>query len=67
MSLGFKTVRVRSHGDVARIEISRKDRRRLFNEELLDRIAKQLKEFGYRYVALDLEGYRTGSMNNKDL
>ncbi|WP_459482417.1 ATP-dependent sacrificial sulfur transferase LarE [Clostridium saccharoperbutylacetonicum] len=63
MSIGFRAVRVRCHGDLARIEISREDRSKLFDEELLDSIAKQVKACGFKYVSLDLQGYRVGSFN----
>lgn len=63
MSIGFRAIRVRCHGDLARIEVNRADRSKLFNEELLDTIAKNIKECGFKYVSLDLQGYRVGSFN----
>lgn len=63
MDLGFRQVRVRHHGDVARIELSPAERGRLWEEALMDRIYEQFKTFGFAYTALDLKGYRTGSMN----
>lgn len=63
MSIGFRAVRVRCHGDLARIEVARQDRSKLFDEELLDTIAEKIKEFGFKYVTLDLQGYRVGSFN----
>jgi pyridinium-3,5-biscarboxylic acid mononucleotide sulfurtransferase len=60
---GLPFVRVRSHGTVARIEVRREDRKRLFSEDLMDLISRELKGLGYRHVALELEGYQTGSMN----
>lgn len=63
LDLGFRQVRVRHHGEVARIEVAREERSRFFDTELLDRIHGKLKEAGFRYVTLDLQGYRTGSMN----
>ena len=63
--LGFGTVRVRSFGDLAKIELSRSETRKVFEEDLPDEIDHALKGFGYRHVALDLSGYRTGSMNSK--
>lgn len=63
MSIGFRAIRVRCHGDLARIEVSRNDRSKLFDEELLDTIANKIKEFGFKYVTLDLQGYRVGSFN----
>ncbi len=63
MQLGFRAVRVRLHGTLARIEVPASQRRELFDEQLLTQISSQLKAFGFRYVTLDLEGYRTGSFN----
>lgn len=62
-TLGFIQFRVRSHGDIARIEVSPEERTKLFNEKLLDTISKQLKSYGYQYVCLEMEGYITGSLN----
>lgn len=58
---GFPNLRVRHHGDVARIEVPPEDRARLL--EAADRVIPALKALGYVWVALDLEGYRSGSMN----
>ena len=58
-----KELRVRDHGDLARIEVGKDERNLFFNEELLDTIGKALREFGFKYVSFDLFGYRTGSMN----
>jgi uncharacterized protein len=58
---GFPVVRVRHHGQVARIEVPPADRTRLL--DAADRIAPALKELGYVWVSCDLEGYRSGSMN----
>lgn len=63
MSLGFSQLRVRVHGDVARIEIMPSDFTKILDER--ERIYDSLKSFGFNYVALDLKGYRTGSMNEK--
>jgi len=63
MSLGFKGVRVRSHRDLARIELQKKDIMKVFNDKLMEPISKELKSFGYKYVTLDLEGYKMGSLN----
>ncbi len=60
---GFKQVRVRHHGDVARIEVPASERCKFFNEELMDSVYKKFKEIGFMYTSLDLKGYRTGSMN----
>jgi len=60
---GARQVRVRDHGDIARIEVGRGERRLFFSEEVMDEVARRLKQLGWRYVALDLEGYRSGSMD----
>jgi uncharacterized protein len=59
--LGFRQVRVRLHGDIARIEVDRDDFNRMLR--LSSRIIGKLKKMGFIYVALDLAGYRTGSMH----
>ncbi|HTG02171.1 MAG TPA: ATP-dependent sacrificial sulfur transferase LarE [Nitrospirota bacterium] len=61
--LGFGQVRVRHHGETARIEISSREFGRLLRDDTAGRIAAELRELGYTYVCLDLDGYRTGSMN----
>jgi len=63
LDLGFKQVRVRHHGDIARIEVAAYERSKLFDEELMDKIYEKFKKIGFAYAALDLKGYRTGSMN----
>lgn len=61
---GFRQFRVRSHGDIARIELGqREDPVRLLEGRRRERVVRAFKELGYLYVTLDLEGYRTGSMN----
>ncbi len=61
--LNFKQVRVRHHGEIARIELERNDIETFISKGLIDKVVKKLKELGFLYVTLDLEGYRTGSMN----
>jgi uncharacterized protein len=61
--LGFAQVRVRHHGDVARIEVSDDAMARLLEKPLREKIAARLRELGYVYTTIDAEGYRTGSMN----
>lgn len=61
--LGFHQVRVRHHGDLARIEISRSELPRALTVETLDQITATLKPLGFRYITLDTQGYRSGSMN----
>lgn len=63
-SLSFKTVRVRDHKGIARIEVDEKKIPKLV--DLKDKITKHLKNLDYDYVSLDLEGYRTGSLNPKN-
>lgn len=60
---GVRQLRVRDHGDIARIEVGREERSRLFSEEIMDAIADKLSSLGWKYVALDLKGYRSGSMD----
>jgi len=60
--LGFRVVRVRHHENLARIEIGPDEIARLTDPEMRKRIVAAIKEAGYAYIALDLEGYRTGSM-----
>lgn len=61
--IGVKILRVRSHGDMARVEVGKDEREKLFSTVILDRIAEKLKELGFKYCTLDLEGYRTGAMD----
>lgn len=60
---GFVQCRVRHHGDVARIEVPAQDLPRLMGDALRERLVLEIKAAGYRYVTLDLQGYRMGSMN----
>lgn len=59
---GYKNVRVRLHGDIARIEIDSTDFIDFLNHK--DAIITEMKKLGYRYVTLDIEGFRSGSMDN---
>jgi uncharacterized protein len=61
--LGFQQVRVRHHGELARIEIARAELPQALNMDMLDRITAALRPLGFLYIALDTQGYRTGSMN----
>lgn len=63
LDMGFKQVRVRIHGDMARIEVLPEEIRRLIEPQVREKVWKKLKEYGFSYVTLDLMGYRTGSMN----
>jgi uncharacterized protein len=60
-ALGFKQVRVRHHGDVARIEVEPAEIARLISER--EQVVEALRSAGYKFVSLDLEGYATGSLN----
>jgi uncharacterized protein len=61
--LGVREVRVRHHGDMARIEVPEGDIHLLLDPLNRRRIAEALRSLGYRFISLDLDGYRTGSMN----
>jgi pyridinium-3,5-biscarboxylic acid mononucleotide sulfurtransferase len=61
-SLGYKQVRVRHHGELARIEVEKADTRKLVTYHA-PRITRHLRKLGYKYITIDLEGYRTGSLN----
>ena len=62
-SLGFSNFRVRHHGTIARIEVPRDEIQNALKEEIRGKITSTLKELGFTYVTIDIEGYRTGSMN----
>jgi uncharacterized protein len=62
-ALGFPQVRVRHHGDLARIEIAIEDLPRALSLVILEKITAAIKPLGFLYVTLDTEGYRSGSMN----
>ncbi|MDR2069925.1 MAG: ATP-dependent sacrificial sulfur transferase LarE [Treponema sp.] len=61
--LGFRQFRVRSHGDIARIEVAPEERRRFFDDALADQVSRTLKSWGFLFVALELEGYVMGNLN----
>lgn len=61
--LRFRNYRVRYHGEVARIEVSAEEIARFADEALRDEVVREFRGAGFTYVALDLAGYRTGSMN----
>ena len=62
-ALGFRQFRVRFHGDVVRIEIAPEELRKALTLEMAQRFAAIFKALGFKYVTLDLEGYRQGSLN----
>jgi len=63
--LGFKQVRVRYHGNLARIEVADEDFGRFMDKQIRNSVYSKFKELGFVYVSLDLMGYRTGSMNEE--
>ena len=62
-ALGFRQYRVRHHDEMARIEIAASEMARALDPQTAAAIVRALKALGYRYVTLDLQGYRTGSLN----
>jgi uncharacterized protein len=60
---GFRVCRVRHHDDLARIELGRAELHRALEPEMSATLVRELKAIGYRYVTIDLQGYRTGSLN----
>lgn len=62
-SLVLHQVRVRDHDDIARIEVSEEDMHLFLEEKVRTKVIEKLKDLGYHYITLDLEGYRMGSMN----
>jgi len=63
LDMGIRQVRVRHHGEIARIEVAPEERVQFFDVEVMNRIGERFKEIGFTYVTLDMLGYRTGSMN----
>jgi uncharacterized protein len=63
-SLGFGQLRVRHHDTIARIEVDKDSIKYLLNDDMREKVVKRLKELGYLYVTIDLEGYRRGSLND---
>jgi uncharacterized protein len=61
--LGFRQFRVRHHGDIARIEIARDEMARAMTAEMAAEFSRIFKKIGFKFVTLDLEGFRSGSMN----
>jgi uncharacterized protein len=62
-ALGFRVFRVRHHDELARVEIAREEMPRALDADVAAAIVRELKAAGYKYVCLDLQGYRTGSLN----
>jgi uncharacterized protein len=63
-TLGLRQFRVRHHGDIARIEVAREEMSAALDLDLFARISTALKPLGFKFVALDLDGFRSGSMNS---
>lgn len=63
LDMGIRQVRVRHHGEIARIEVSPEERVKFFDATVMDTIGEKFKKIGFTYVTLDILGYRTGSMN----
>ncbi len=63
LDLGFRQMRVRIHGNIARIEVTPEDIAMLIAEKNRERVCSSFREIGFDYVTMDLQGYRTGSMN----
>lgn len=63
LDLGFHQVRVRIHGDLARIELEQKEFEKFMAEDIRKTVYCEFKKYGFSYIALDILGYRTGSMN----
>ena len=62
-SLGFRQIRVRHHEQIVRIELAPSEMEKVWKENLFEQIVAHFKSLGFKYVTLDLEGYRTGSLN----
>ena len=63
IDLGFRQVRVRFHGALARVELPEADFGRFMSRDVRQAVVERFREIGFNYAALDLQGYRTGSMN----
>ena len=61
--LGFRQARVRHHGEIVRIEIAREELDRAFSPEMAQQLVPIFKNLGFKYVTMDCEGYRSGSLN----
>ena len=62
-AMGFRVARVRFHGEVARLELERSEIARIFETEIRDIVEREFKKIGFRFVAIDLKGFRSGSLN----
>ncbi|WP_407646429.1 ATP-dependent sacrificial sulfur transferase LarE [Fusibacter ferrireducens] len=64
IGLGIRAIRVRKHGDLARVEVDEKEMHKMLKPEIMSQISETLKSFGFNYVTLDLSGYKMGSFND---
>ncbi|MEP6704237.1 MAG: TIGR00268 family protein, partial [Acidobacteriota bacterium] len=64
---GFREFRVRIHGDLVRIEIAREEMAAVLNIETVHNLSEKFKSLGFRFVTLDLAGFRSGSLNAEAL
>ena len=62
-ALGFCQTRVRHHGDIARIEIAREELQRALHLDVFESLSREFKKIGFKFVTIDLDGYRTGALN----
>jgi pyridinium-3,5-biscarboxylic acid mononucleotide sulfurtransferase len=62
-SMGFKVARVRFHGEVARLELEQSEIARIFETQTRETVDREFKKIGFRFVAIDLKGFRSGSLN----
>ena len=62
-ALGFSQFRVRHHGEIVRIEIAKDELPRALDEQMAREFTAIFKRLGFKFVTLDLEGFRSGSMN----
>lgn len=65
-SRGFKAVRVRAHGDLARIEVDPSILGNILEKNLLRELSSEIKNCGFKFVTLDMEGYKVGSLNEQE-
>ena len=63
LGIRFNQFRVRLHNDIAKIEVEKEEIHKFFYNDLLDKTNNKLKEFGFKYVTLDMGGYKMGSTN----
>jgi uncharacterized protein len=61
--MGFRVARVRYHGEVARLEVEQAEIARLLEPATRERVDRELRKLGFRFVTVDLKGFRSGSLN----